>query len=68
MIKLRELLAQISAVAKLPDHPALNQEIKSISTNSHACKPGSLFLGMPGTRVDGGEFWPSAMESGAITF
>jgi UDP-N-acetylmuramoyl-L-alanyl-D-glutamate--2,6-diaminopimelate ligase len=24
-----------------------------------------VFLGMPGTRVDGGEFWPSAVEAGA---
>ncbi len=66
MIKLRELLAQVSAIAQLPDHAALDQEVKSISTNSHTCEPGSLFLGMPGTRVDGGEFWSSAMESGAI--
>ena len=66
MIKLSELLAQVSAITELPDHPALDQAIKSISTNSHACQSGSLFLGMPGTRVDGGEFWPSALESGAI--
>ncbi len=66
MIKLRELLAQVSVIAALPDHPALEQTVKSLSTNSHACQPGSLFLGMPGTRVDGGEFWPSALESGAI--
>lgn len=66
MMKLRELLAQVSVISALPDHPALEQTVKSLSTNSHACQSGSLFLGMPGTRVDGGEFWPSALESGAI--
>ena len=66
MMTLRELLTQVSAIKSLPDHPVMDQEIKSIATNSHACGSGSLFLGMPGTRVDGGEFWPSAIESGAI--
>jgi UDP-N-acetylmuramoyl-L-alanyl-D-glutamate--2,6-diaminopimelate ligase len=66
MMTLRELLTQVSAIKSLPNHPVLDQKIKSIATNSHACGSGSLFLGMPGTRVDGGEFWPSAMESGAI--
>src|SRR5512147_702697 len=41
-------------------------EVKGICTNSHACQKGDLFIGMPGTRVDGGEFWPSAMEAGAV--
>ena len=68
MMTLRELLTQVSAIKSLPDHPVLDQEIKSIATNSHACGSGSLFLGMPGTRVDGGEFCPSAIESGAIAF
>lgn len=40
-------------------------DIKGLCTNSHACQPGDVFIGMPGTRVDGGEFWPSAIESGA---
>ena len=66
MMTLRELLTQVSAIKSLPNHPVMDQKIKSIATNSHACGSGSLFLGMPGTRVDGGEFWPSAMESGAI--
>ncbi|RAQ40812.1 UDP-N-acetylmuramoyl-L-alanyl-D-glutamate--2,6-diaminopimelate ligase [Arthrospira sp. O9.13F] len=47
-------------------HPALDMEITGLATNSHACKPGDLFLGMPGTRVDGGDFWPSAIASGAV--
>jgi UDP-N-acetylmuramoyl-L-alanyl-D-glutamate--2,6-diaminopimelate ligase len=44
----------------------MDLEVKGLSTNSHACQPGDLFIGMPGTRVDGGEFWPGALAAGAI--
>ncbi|ABA20771.1 UDP-N-acetylmuramoylalanyl-D-glutamate--2,6-diaminopimelate ligase [Trichormus variabilis ATCC 29413] len=64
-MKLRELLATVDSVENLP--PVLaDTEVKGIKTNSHACGAGDLFIGMPGTRVDGGEFWPSAIASGAI--
>jgi UDP-N-acetylmuramoyl-L-alanyl-D-glutamate--2,6-diaminopimelate ligase len=63
-MKLKELLAVLPL--PLPDHPALEAEVKGIVTNSHACKPGDLFIGMPGTRVDGGDFWTSAIAAGAI--
>jgi UDP-N-acetylmuramoyl-L-alanyl-D-glutamate--2,6-diaminopimelate ligase len=66
---LRELLACLPEgliePTPLPDHPALEAEVKGLCTNSHACQPGELFLGMPGTRVDGGEFWLSAVAAGA---
>jgi UDP-N-acetylmuramoyl-L-alanyl-D-glutamate--2,6-diaminopimelate ligase len=65
-MKLRELLATIPNIVQMPNHPALEAEVKGLSTNSHACKAGDLFIGMPGTRVDGGEFWESAIASGAI--
>ena len=65
-MKLRELLATIPNIVEMPNHPALEAEVKGLSTNSHACKAGDLFIGMPGTRVDGGEFWESAIASGAI--
>lgn len=73
-MKLRELVAtlpEIGAIAKqlqrsIADCPELDMEVKGLSTNSHACQPGDLFLGMPGTRVDGGDFWQSAIASGAI--
>lgn len=65
-MKLRQLLATIPNIVQMPDHPALEAEVKGLSTNSHACKAGDLFIGMPGTRVDGGEFWQSAIASGAI--
>ncbi len=65
-MKLRELLANVESVLQLPNHPALEAEVKGLTTNSHACCPGDLFIGMPGTRVDGGEFWESAIASGAV--
>ena len=67
-MKLRSLLelASISHNLQIPDRPALDMEVKGLSTNSHACQPGDLFIGMPGMRVDGGEFWRSAMAAGAI--
>ncbi|OLP18587.1 UDP-N-acetylmuramoyl-L-alanyl-D-glutamate--2,6-diaminopimelate ligase [Leptolyngbya sp. 'hensonii'] len=64
-MKLRELLTTLPEV-QFPDHPALDREVTGLSTNSHTCQPGDLFIGMPGTRVDGGEFWPSAIAAGAI--
>ncbi|HEY9737089.1 MAG TPA: UDP-N-acetylmuramoyl-L-alanyl-D-glutamate--2,6-diaminopimelate ligase [Trichocoleus sp.] len=67
---LRELLACLPeglvALDSIAEHPALEAEIKGLCTNSHAAQAGDLFIGMPGTRVDGGEFWPSAIASGAI--
>ncbi|HEY9800060.1 MAG TPA: UDP-N-acetylmuramoyl-L-alanyl-D-glutamate--2,6-diaminopimelate ligase [Leptolyngbyaceae cyanobacterium] len=63
-MKLRELLATVDSV-EIPQ-ALVDAEVKGIKTNSHACSEGDLFIGMPGTRVDGGEFWPSAIASGAI--
>ncbi len=71
-MQLRELLAMQSdllAVADArvgADHPAWQQPVKGLCTNSQRCGPGDLFVGMPGTRVDGGEFWPGAIAAGAI--
>ena len=64
MMKLRELLAKVNL--QQPEHSALDLEVNRVCTNSHACQQGDLFIGMPGTRVDGGEFWRSAIGQGAI--
>ena len=64
--KLRDLLAAVSLSTAIIEHPALEAVEKGLSTNSKTCQPGDLFIGMPGTRVDGGEFWRSAIEAGAI--
>jgi UDP-N-acetylmuramoyl-L-alanyl-D-glutamate--2,6-diaminopimelate ligase len=72
MVKLRDLLALLppslwaDPQGQPLTHPALEQEVKGLSTNSWACQPGNLFIGMPGTRVDGGSFWSDAIEAGAI--
>lgn len=66
-MKLRELVDHLPQIRRLPaNNGHLEREIQGISTNSHLCKPGDLFIGMPGLRVDGGEFWQSAMAQGAV--
>jgi UDP-N-acetylmuramoyl-L-alanyl-D-glutamate--2,6-diaminopimelate ligase len=65
-VRLRELLATVDDIIVSSEHPALNEEIQGLKTNSHACSAGDLFIGMPGTRVDGGDFWQSAIASGAV--
>ena len=65
-MKLRELLTKVESIKFSLEHSALDREITGISTNSHTCQPGNLFIGMPGTRVDGGEYWQSAIAEGAI--
>jgi UDP-N-acetylmuramoyl-L-alanyl-D-glutamate--2,6-diaminopimelate ligase len=68
----QRLLAQLAqvgvtpAIASSPEHPASTETVKRLCTNSQACQPGDVFIGMPGTRVDGGEFWPGAIAAGAI--
>lgn len=71
MVTLRTLLAKVSPALWVTDewqsapHPALDAEVTGLTTNSWAVQPGNLFMGMPGTRIDGGDFWASALEAGA---
>ena len=65
MMKLRELLNLVDNI-QTAEHDALDREVARLCTNSQACQAGDLFIGMPGTRVDGGEFWQSALAAGAI--
>lgn len=39
--------------------------IESITCDSRCVAAGSVFIGLPGGRVDGGSFWPKALEDGA---
>jgi UDP-N-acetylmuramoyl-L-alanyl-D-glutamate--2,6-diaminopimelate ligase len=41
-------------------------EVESISCDSRRVGPGTLFLGLPGTRVDGGTYWPEVLAAGAV--
>lgn len=43
-----------------------NQEVLSISCDSRRVGRGTLFIGLPGTTVDGGSFWPEALAAGAV--
>jgi UDP-N-acetylmuramoyl-L-alanyl-D-glutamate--2,6-diaminopimelate ligase len=46
--------------------PALaNREVQGISCDSRRVGTGTLFIGLPGSRVDGGSFWPQALAAGA---
>lgn len=65
-MQLRDLLVTALPEVSLPAAAVLDREVKGITTNSQACQLGDLFIGMPGTRVDGGDFWQSALEGGAI--
>lgn len=65
-MKLRSLLAALPGLSLPAEHSALEAEVTGICTNSLACQPGDLFIGMPGTRVDGGEFWAGALAAGAV--
>lgn len=43
-----------------------NGEISAISCDSRRIGHGSLFVGLPGTRVDGGTYWPEVLKDGAL--
>jgi len=40
--------------------------IRGLCTDSRRAQPGDLFLGMPGSQVDGGAFWQQAVDRGAV--
>jgi len=42
-----------------------NPEIKNLSCDSREIEKGDLFLGLVGEKVDGGIYWPKAIERGA---
>ncbi len=65
-MKLKDILEKVTDLSEVNPHPALEKEVQGLATNSHACQTGDLFIGMPGTRVDGGDFWPVAFANGAV--
>jgi UDP-N-acetylmuramoyl-L-alanyl-D-glutamate--2,6-diaminopimelate ligase len=59
---LHSLLGQVG----MPIPPGLaNAELRSLSCDSRRISPGTLFLGLPGTTVDGGQFWRQVLADGA---
>lgn len=67
---LKDLFSKLDTAITVPEalvnHPSWQQPVTGLSTNSQAIAPGNLFIGMPGSRVDGGEFWQGALTKGAI--
>jgi len=60
---LHHLLHRVGVVipAELPD-----AEVGNISCDSRRVGPGTLFIGLPGSRVDGGTYWPEVLAAGAV--
>ncbi|MFN9645633.1 MAG: UDP-N-acetylmuramoyl-L-alanyl-D-glutamate--2,6-diaminopimelate ligase [Cyanobacteriota bacterium] len=59
---LHSLLGQVG----LPIPPGLdNKELRSLSCDSRRISSGTLFLGLPGTSVDGGTFWRQVLAERA---
>ncbi len=46
--------------------PRWAQPVTGITCDSRQCQPGMIFVGLPGTQVDGGDFWPQALAQGAV--
>jgi len=61
--RLHPLLRQVGLAVP----PGLeNAELSSLSCDSRRIGAGTLFVGLPGTQVDGGQFWPEALAAGAV--
>jgi UDP-N-acetylmuramoyl-L-alanyl-D-glutamate--2,6-diaminopimelate ligase len=43
-----------------------NGELSGLSCDSRRIGRGTLFVGLPGSQVDGGCFWPQALQAGAV--
>ncbi|TVS06083.1 MAG: UDP-N-acetylmuramoyl-L-alanyl-D-glutamate--2,6-diaminopimelate ligase [Cyanobium sp. PLM2.Bin73] len=41
-------------------------EVQRLSCDSRRAGPGTVFIGLPGTQVDGGRFWRQALADGAV--
>ena len=61
-MKLAKLLENISYDIK---NPNLEREITSVENNSLKVQNGALFLAIKGTKTNGADFIPQAVENGA---
>nr|MBW0172879.1 UDP-N-acetylmuramoyl-L-alanyl-D-glutamate--2,6-diaminopimelate ligase [Vulcanococcus sp.] len=58
--RLHPLLRQVGLAVP----PGLaNGEVTSVSCDSRRVGPGTVFVGLPGAQVDGGVFWPQALQA-----
>ncbi|MFM7435926.1 MAG: Mur ligase domain-containing protein, partial [Vulcanococcus sp.] len=61
--RLHPLLRQVGLAVP----PGLdNAEVSTVSCDSRRVGAGTLFVGLPGTQVDGGQYWPEALQAGAV--
>lgn len=61
-----QMLHALLKAAGLPVPSGLaNATVTSLTCDSRCVGKGSLFIGLPGERVDGGSFWPQALAAGA---
>ncbi|MFM8526276.1 MAG: UDP-N-acetylmuramoyl-L-alanyl-D-glutamate--2,6-diaminopimelate ligase [Cyanobacteriota bacterium] len=62
-VLLHSLLRQVGLE---PGNTIADAEVISLSCDSRRVGPGTLFIGLPGTRLDGGSFWRQALADGAV--
>ena len=65
-MKLQEIISNVNKELVIPAGADLTQEIYGITTSSKKVGQGYLFLGLPGSKIDGGEFWVDSFKSGAV--
>jgi UDP-N-acetylmuramoyl-L-alanyl-D-glutamate--2,6-diaminopimelate ligase len=61
-VLLHSLLRQVGLE---PADGIAEAEVLAISCDSRRVVPGTLFIGLPGTQVDGGSYWRQALADGA---
>jgi len=61
----QHLLPLLRQAALTPPEGFADAEVSGISCDSRRVGPGTLFVGLPGTQVDGGTFWPDVLAAGA---
>ena len=62
---LNDLLALLPPAFNQLGTIANNHSLSGVTANSRVVQSGSLFVGMPGMRTDGGRYWQQAVDNGA---
>jgi UDP-N-acetylmuramoyl-L-alanyl-D-glutamate--2,6-diaminopimelate ligase len=55
-----------STFSIVPEPVAGGPEVTGLTADSRAVRPGNVFAALPGTKVDGRQFIPAAVEAGAV--
>ena len=63
-MRLNDLVGGIEGMESGVDFTGV-ADIKGLSADSREIEPGFVFVAIPGTRTDGAEFIPAALENGA---